>query len=340
MKVTYSTPCDELLRAVNFPGHDSVINPVANLTWESFSRPDDRERIRTMLAGRTMKQLTIAEIAAIDPNWNAPSILEGMQGFAECAVRANYYHDVYAGTPLEGETALMAMTVPDSKRFVVVCAGGGYGGCCTMIEAFPLAKHLNDLGITAFVLYYRVGKAAHYPNPMDDLAAAIRYILERRAKFGVSGDDYGVMGFSAGGHLAATWGNESIGWKHYGLPRPSMLFLGYPVVTLCEEKPSGTARNLLQEDRNDPAIQGKYSVDRQFTPSYPPTYLWQCTGDPSVPISHSRMLADLLERNHIPHIYETFEAKAHSWGLGTGTLAEGWLDRAVKFWDSLSGKNV
>ena len=116
----------------------------------------------------------------------------------------------------------MDFSIPGKKRFVVICAGGGYGSCCTMIEGIPLTKRLNELGISAFVLYYRVGEKAHIPNPMDDLARAVSYILKRAEEFDVS-DEYGVMGFSAGGHLAATFGTEAIGYKKYGLPKPGMM---------------------------------------------------------------------------------------------------------------------
>ena len=335
MNVTKDTRCDELLRQIKFPGKDKIINPVAELSWQDFGTEEERQRFKTMLNGRSMREMTIDEIADVDPNWNNPSMLFGMQAFCEYAQKDNFYYDLYKGTPLEGETALMAMTVPGNKRFVVICAGGGYGGCCTMVEAFPLAAHLVKNGISAFVLYYRVGKLAHYPNPMDDLAAAIRHILDNAAYYGVQKENYGVMGFSAGGHLAATFGTESIGYQKYGLPKPGCMFLGYPVITLDGETHGGSRKVLLCEDADDPAVRARYSVEKQATKNYPPTFLWQCSGDPAVPVSNSAIFAEKLKELGVKHVYEVFDAVAHSWGLGTGTLADGWLDRAIDFWNCL-----
>lgn len=332
MIVTKDTRCDELLKAVNFPGKTKFLNPVAGLTWKDFGLEEERERYHALMGEKTMDSLTIDQIADIDPNWNNPSMLEGMQTFAEYAVKPGFYHDIYKGTHLEGETALMAMVVPGAKRFVVICAGGGYGSCCTMVEAFPLVRPLLNAGISAFVFHYRVGKDAHYPNPMDDLAAAVSYIFKN---FDVS-EDYGVMGFSAGGHLAATFGTEVIGWKKYGLPKPSIMFLGYPVISLdvkyCH---GGSRKNLLQEEDENIELQKLYSVDLQANENYPPSFIWQCKGDKSVPVINSKLLADKLEEVGVKYIYEVFDAAAHSWGLGTGTLAEGWLDRAITFWNEL-----
>ncbi|MBP3634448.1 MAG: alpha/beta hydrolase [Oscillospiraceae bacterium] len=332
MIVTKDTRCDELLKAVNFPGKAKFINPVAGLVWKDFGLEEERQRYHALMGEETMDGLTIDQIADIDPNWNNPSMLEGMQTFAEYAVKDGFYHDIYKGTELEGETALMAMTVPGAKRFVVICAGGGYGSCCTMVEAFPLVRPLLDAGISAFVFHYRVGKNAHYPNPMDDLAKAIAYIF---AHFDVS-EDYGVMGFSAGGHLAATFGTKTIGWKHYGLPKPSVMFLGYPVISLdANISHGGSCQNLLQEDWQDPERIKQYSVDQQTDGDYPPSFIWQCKGDKSVPVINSQMMADKLTEHGVKNIYEVFDAAAHSWGLGTGTLADGWLTRAIDFWNTL-----
>jgi len=149
-------------------------------------------------------------------------------------------------------------------------------------------------------------------------------------------EDYGVMGFSAGGHLAATFGAESIGWKHYGLPKPTLLFLGYPVISLDKlYSHSGSCKNLLQEDWENEDMVRLYSVDQQATENYPPSFIWQCKGDKSVPVINSKMLADKLTQLGVRNVYEVFDAAAHSWGLGTGTLAEGWLLRAIDFWNGL-----
>ena len=129
---------------------------------------------------------------------------------------------------------------------------------------------------------------------------------------------------------------DAAGYKQYGLPRPGMMFLGYPVISMIEKTHGGSRRNLLgEENENDPVVQTLYSVERQVTADYPPTFIWQCDGDKSVPVEHSGSMVRVLQANQVPYRHEEFHAAAHSWGLGTGTAAEGWLDRAVKFWDEL-----
>ena len=113
----------------------------------------------------------------------------------------------------------------DGKRhpFAVVCPGGGYFMVCSFVEGVPLAKRLNDLGISVFIAYYRVRKKARYPGPQDDLARAVKTILERADHYMVEKEHYSIWGASAGGHLVASFGTDHMGYKHYGLPKPGAL---------------------------------------------------------------------------------------------------------------------
>ena len=116
--------------------------------------------------------------------------------------------------------------------FAVIVPGGAYAVVCSFIEGTPIARKLNERGISVFIVYYRVRKKGRYPHPQDDLARAVRDILSRAEEYGIEPENYSVWGSSAGGHLAASFGTESMGWATYGLPKPGAIVLSYPVISM------------------------------------------------------------------------------------------------------------
>ena len=283
-----------------------------------------------------MAEMTLEQFAGLSC-WNAQSMADGYNRLLEIAKtgRKIYYSlwDEQADTVLK-ERYLVHFAVEEKAPFVIVCAGGGYLGCASMIEAYPTCVHLNQMGYHAFVLNYRCGENAKAPNPLDDMAYAVSFILEHAEELGVDETDYAIAGFSAGGHLAACFGTESVGWKSYSLPAPSAVFLGYPVITLGDKSHGSTREMFLgKENLGDVQLIQKYSVEQQITPSYPPTFVWQCEQDDTVPIENTQAMAKALAENMVPYIYETFNSDAHGWGAGDDTLAAGWIERAVSFWE-------
>lgn len=224
---------------------------------------------------------------------------------------------------------------PGAKT-VVICPGGGYSLVWSPGEGYPVAARLNQMGYNAFVVNYRVGDQAEAPNPMDDLAAAIRYLHDHSAALQSDLTGYAVMGFSAGGHLAASFGTESLGWRHYDLPRPGAMMLCYPVVTMGPSSEPTSRSRLLGCRLGDAAAEAAYSVERQVTPAYPPSFLWQCDHDAVVPIENTILLDRALTNHHIVHSYETYSGQDHGTGLADGTAAAGWLERAISFWERVS----
>ncbi len=233
--------------------------------------------------------------------------------------------------PLYDDVGVYAFTVNKKAPFVLVLPGGGYGDVCSIIEGYTVALHLNSLGINAFIGQYRVGKNAQYPNVTDDVANILKFIEENSEKFKVEFDDYAVCGFSAGGHLAGLWASK-LGYKKYGLRKPNVAFLSYPVVTLYGDAHRGSVKNLLGEMWENTELQKQLSLEYLVDRTYPKTFLWQCTGDKVVSIGHSRLLDKALTENNIEHIYRSFDDHRHGLGLGVNSPAEGWLDEAVKFW--------
>lgn len=222
----------------------------------------------------------------------------------------------------------------DGKKhpLAVICPGGGYGMVCSFIEGTPLARKLNALGISAFIVYYRVREKARYPQPQDDLAKAVGAILRQAEKYGVETGNYSVWGASAGGHLAASFGTESMGYGKYGLPKPGAIVLSYPVISMRPALTHGDTHDNLLGKHAIRSQEAAASIDEQVTSAYPPCYLWCGEADQTVSPDNTRRMAAALETAGVPFHCEIFPGVDHGVGPGSGTAAEGWIDRAISFW--------
>ena len=215
----------------------------------------------------------------------------------------------------------------------VICPGGGYRRVCSFIEGHPYAKKLNAMGYHAVVVYYRVNVLAKYPAPQDDLARAVRELQEKAEKWKLDMKGYSLWGSSAGGHLAASFGTENMGYSQYGLPKPGALILTYPVVTMGEKTHEGSCNFLIGADAGTEMVQFA-SIEQQVTENYPPTFLWWGASDSCVDPENSRMLRQALEANHIPCQCIEYPGVEHGVGIGKGLPCEGWLEKAVAFWEA------
>jgi acetyl esterase/lipase len=226
-------------------------------------------------------------------------------------------------------------------KFALICPGGGYGMVCSFAEGKPYAEKLNQLGSSAFVLKYRVSKKGRYPAPLEEVARALKYILDNSDALNIEKDGYSIWGSSAGGHLAASFSTEDMGYKKYSLPRPDALILSYPVVTMGELTHSGSAKNLLGKNPT-PELLKETSVEQHITPQYPPTYLWCGKDDKVVNPQNSVMLDEKLSECGVPHMFHLFDSAEHGCGVAAGLPAEAWFKEAVDFWAqntySLQGK--
>ena len=215
----------------------------------------------------------------------------------------------------------------------IICPGGGYWRVCSFVEGLPFARKLNAMGYSAIVVHYRCGSKYPYPVPQEDLARAIRHVLQHKDRWKLDMEGYSLWGASAGGHLAASFGTDAMGYKRYGLPKPGALILSYPVVTMGEKAHEGSRKHLLGEDRTPHMIQFA-SIEKQITADYPPTFLWCGLEDRSVDPDNSRMLAEALKEWEIPHAFLTVADVGHGVGIGEGLACEGWFEKAVGFWES------
>ena len=246
---------------------------------------------------------------------------------------ASYIRE-YRDTTRKNAYQLKPYLLKDGKKHpvAVICPGGGYRRVCSFVEGYPFAKKLNRMGFHAVVVYYRVNSLARYPAPQDDLARAVKELHEKAEIWNLDMSGYSVWGSSAGGHLAASFGTENMGYAHYGLPRPGALILVYPVVTMGERTHEGS-RNFLIGQTPDQEMVEFSSVEKQVTENYPPTFLWWGSSDSCVDPENSRMLRSALEDHNIPCQCIEYPGVEHGVGLGKGLPCEGWIEKAVAFWE-------
>ncbi|HZG55064.1 alpha/beta hydrolase [Paenibacillus sp.] len=238
-----------------------------------------------------------------------------------------------AGDTDEDRPAITPYLVPGKGNAAVVVAPGGGYGMRAEHEGEPIARWLNGLGISAFVLRYRVAPYK-YPAALLDAQRAIRTVRRRADAFGIDPARVGLLGFSAGGHLAATAGT------HYdrGLPateaeddvdllscRPDALILCYAVITMkgpCAHE--GSRLNLLGADP-DPALLASLCNEDQVTADTPRTFLWHTSDEESVPVENSLMFATALRKHKVPFELHVYAEGHHGLGLAAEhPFARGW----------------
>jgi acetyl esterase/lipase len=224
--------------------------------------------------------------------------------------------------PVTGEPPRLTLFAADepAKSAVVVCPGGGYSRLADH-EGDDVARWLVGHGIDAYVLRYRVagpepGREALHPAPLNDLRQAMRVVRERGAP------RVAVLGFSAGGHLAATLATTG-----EGAERPDAVVLCYPVIKLGTH--SGSRRQLLGPDHTDEQATA-LSAHLNVTAGTPPAFLWHTAADQGVPAENSLLFAAALARHGVPYALHVFPEGRHGLGLVTGDdeklLASVWPD--------------
>ncbi len=221
---------------------------------------------------------------------------------------------------------------------VVICPGGGYGGLSHLREGVQYAHWLSTLGVASFVLTNRIGDFGH-PAPLQDVLRAIRIVRSRAAEFKIDPARLGVMGSSAGGHLAATAAtlyDDPAGKTGAPLDavnaRPDFVILMYPVITLDDPYAHvGSRENLLGKNPS-PDLLKLLSPEKQVTAATPPTLLIHTQEDQTVPVENSILFYQALTRAHVPAEMYLFERGSHGMGMrdGLGTASD-WPARAAEW---------
>lgn len=237
-------------------------------------------------------------------------------------------------------TVFLPRTMAPNTPAVIVCPGGGYGALASNHEGRQVASYLNSLGVAAFVLRYRLGPRYRHPIQIGDAQRAIRMVRSHATEWRIDPARIGIMGFSAGGHLAMTASTlfdagdaaatdivDRVG------SRPDFSILGYPVISMTAAwTHQGSKRNLLGE-KPDEELAKTLSGELAVKKDTPPTFIFQTNEDKAVPAENSVHYYLALRQAGVPAEMHAFEKGAHGVGLANdnpalapwSTLLANWL---------------
>ncbi len=230
--------------------------------------------------------------------------------------------------------------VPQSAKkpcaAILICPGGGYGGLCSSYEGHDIANWLDQYGIAGIVLKYRLNPYSH-PIPMNDAQRAMRLVRSHAAEWGIDANRLGIMGFSAGGHLASTVGT------HYdrGIAgamdvierfscRPDFMVLVYPVISMGKVTHGGSRRNLLGDNPSQ-EMMDNLSNELLVTEDTPPAFLAHSVKDTMVNVENSRLFANALKAKGIAVTLFELPNGEHGLGCGKGEEWASWQAECAKW---------
>ena len=253
------------------------------------------------MSGSTLGSLRLTWYSNIDPD-KTVEICNYLKSHADAG--ETVFYDIYsdeekAADPAKKDTGLFFFRGDPGAKFAVVNAGGGFAYVGAMHDSFPHALELSKMGYNAFALIYRPGAQ----TACEDLARAIAFIFEHAEELQVDTSGYSLWGGSAGARMAAwlgTYGTEYFGEDVYS--RPAAVIVNYTGLS-------------------------------EVTGFEPPTYSAVGTSDGIAYYRTMERRINAIKANGTDAEIEIFNGLSHGFGLGTGTAAEGWIDRAVKFWE-------
>jgi acetyl esterase/lipase len=214
---------------------------------------------------------------------------------------------------------------------VIICPGGGYSILAAGHEGYAVAYEFNKIGVTAFVLKYRLPSDQIMVDktigPLQDAQTAIMLVRKNATEWGINPAKIGILGFSAGGHLAAT------AETHFNKPvidnkgisvRPDFALLLYAIITFGDEAHKGSRENLIGKTPS-PELVELYSNEKQVTADTPPTFLVQAGDDGAVPVQNSIMMYEALLKNKVKTELHLFQGGGHGFGLHNPKSRELWF---------------
>ena len=278
------------------PISDVINDPVFG-DWSRLIFPVDEG----YMSGKTLGDMRLTWYSNIDPN-KTVEVCNYLKNHADTAFYDIYTDEEKATDPAKADTGLFFFKGDEGAKFAVCNAGGGFAYVGAMHDSFPHALELSKMGYNAFALIYRPG----WDTANEDLARAISFIFEHSDELGVDTSGYSLWGGSAGARMAADVG--SYGTAYFGgddLPKPAAVIM-------------------------------QYTGYSDYSASDPPTYACVGTRDGIANWRTMKSRLDNMSALGIPTEFHAYEGLSHGFGLGTGTVAEGWINDAVEFWaDSL-----
>jgi acetyl esterase/lipase len=223
---------------------------------------------------------------------------------------------------------------------VIICPGGGYAGLSMVNEGSSIAEAFNKIGVTAFVLTYRLPSDSIMVDrtigPLQDAQRAIQIVRQQAAEWGINPNKVGIIGFSAGGHLASTaithFDKAVINNKNNTNLRPDFGILIYPVISMGPKTHTGSKENLIGKHASQ-ELTDLYSNEKQVTSNTPPTFLVAAEDDNVVPVENTLMFYHALLDNKVKAEMHIYPAGGHGFGLHNKTTKDFWFDRLTGWMD-------
>jgi acetyl esterase/lipase len=219
-------------------------------------------------------------------------------------------------------TLYVPATPAPTGTAVIVCPGGSYTHLAMDHEGKQVAEWFNTLGVTAFVLKYRLGPRYHHPVMMQDVQRAIRIVRAAAPQLHIQADRLGIMGFSAGGHLASTAATHFDDGDAAATDpiarassRPDFAILGYPVITLTDPYAHAGSRKNLLGDTPDPALIELLSNEKQVTSRTPSTFIFQTDDDQTVRVENALLFFEAMKKAGVPGELHVYQHGKHGVGL-------------------------
>ncbi|WP_338407113.1 alpha/beta hydrolase [uncultured Flavobacterium sp.] len=235
-------------------------------------------------------------------------------------------------------TPTLSVFLPENDKFnntsVIICPGGGYSHLAMDKEGTKVAQWLNSLGIAAFVLKYRLPSDLIMKDksigPLQDAQEALRIVRRHAEKWKLNINKIGIMGFSAGGHLAATLSTHYNDKLYKTLDsisaRPNFSILIYPVISMIDEITHKGSRNDLLGANPTTALVNKFSNELCVNSNMSPAFIVHATDDKSVPVENSLNYYQALKRHNVPAELHIFEKGGHGFGLGVKDTSQYWTE--------------
>ena len=226
-----------------------------------------------------------------------------------------------------------------NKTAIIVCPGGGYARLASGHEGNEVAEAFNKIGVTVFVLKYRLPFDSCMTNkeivPLQDLQQTIKLVRDRAAGFDINPAMLGVIGFSAGGHLVSTgitkFSESYIENTSNTSLRPDFAILGYPVISMDSAICHKGSRDNLLGKKAAAAKLNLFSSDMQVTAQTPPTFLVHASDDKSVPVENSIRFYQALIKNKVNAEMHIYQNGGHGFGLYNATTTDAWFERATSW---------
>jgi acetyl esterase/lipase len=230
-----------------------------------------------------------------------------------------------------------ASSAKEPRACVVICPGGGYRILASSHEGYDIAAKFNEIGVSALVLYYRLPEDSAQIEkkyaPLQDAQSAIALVRKNAVKWNVDPAKVGIMGFSAGGHLAATasthFNKDYTGIQAGANLRPDFSILLYPVISFRPFGHGGSSQSLLGKNPSEEDL-ALFSNEEQVTAQTPKAFIVHAADDNAVPLKNSLLYAEKLTANKVPVDLHVYAKGGHGFGLNNKTTSgDLWFDRLI-----------